>query len=85
MLIFSYVQGLVDQGVPNLKLDSRLIQECQMQENAMVPIIVYSSLHRDILRAQSFEALISMRDRIWRDVQVRYSLTRLIRYHFLVF
>jgi hypothetical protein len=79
-LTSSYVQGLMDQGVPGLIIDSQLIYECEGKENFLIPIAIYSSLHRDILRAQSFETLINMRERIWRDVQVRYSLTKFIRY-----
>jgi hypothetical protein len=78
-LISSYVQGLMDQGVPSLKLDSQLLQECQGHAHEMVPIVVYSALHRGILRAQSFETLITMRDRIWRDLQVKYAVTDLVR------
>jgi hypothetical protein len=76
-----YVQGLLDQGISNLRIDDKLIQDCAGNINALIPIAVYSRLHRDILRVRSFEALISMRDRIWLDVQVKYSLTKFIRYN----
>jgi hypothetical protein len=67
----------MDHG-DSLKLDTGLVQECKVIE-AKIPITLYSKIHREILRSQSFDALIKTRDRIWRDVQVRYGLTKIIQ------
>jgi hypothetical protein len=63
-----------------VKMDHRLIHDCKVQGNALIPIAVYSRMHREILRTRSFEDLVSIRDSIWRDVQMKYSLTTFIRF-----
>jgi hypothetical protein len=75
-----YVQGLIDHGVPGLALNNQLIDECHGQESALIPAAVFTQLHQAILLSKTFETLIAMRDRIFRDIQVSYSLNDYVRY-----
>jgi hypothetical protein len=77
------VEGLIAHGV-KITLDTRLIKACEEQEHGLIPIVIYTNLHREILRVHTFKKLIEMRSRIWHDVQIIYSLTKAIRFVFVV-
>lgn len=81
LIFFSrYIQGLIDYGVPGLMIDSRLIQECLDRENALIPMDIFTQLHQKILQEFTFENLMGIRDRIFLNVQITYSLSEYIKF-----
>jgi hypothetical protein len=75
--------GLLKLGV-NVKLDARLLRECEVQAGTLIPSTVMSELHRGILMTMPIDSLFALRNRIFKDAKEAFAFVKFIRYEITI-